>query len=157
MELLRLSFFQDTCRTVIPKLMVEFEWRDFQAAGCMGNLGHESLGLTKLREIGQPDGRGGYGWAQWTGPRARAFLHYCAVVKLDWHSPEANYAYLIKELSADGQTVSSVLKAPNVIAATEAFERGYERAGIVNMHSRIHWAQIALAAVRGAGPAEITA
>lgn len=149
--------FQDTCRIVVPKLMKEFDWRDFQAAGCMGNLGHESGGLLQLREIGQPAGRGGYGWAQWTGPRARSFLHYCDVVKLQWKTTEANLGYLIHELNISYiHTVAAVAKTPNLVAATIAFERGYEAAGVVNMHSRIHWAEIALAAVRGAPQPEIT-
>lgn len=152
------TFFQDTCRLVIPKLMGEFDWENFQAAGCMGNLGHESGGLAELREVAflhRPN-RGGYGWAQWTGPRAMAFLHYCDVLKLDWRSTEANYLYLCKELHDDGRTVASIAKTKTLVEATEAFERGYERAGVVNMHSRIHWAEIALAAVRGAGPPEVT-
>jgi len=152
------TFFQDTCRFVVPKLMTEFDWRDFQAAGCMGNLGHESGGLVELREIGAAPGRGGYGWAQWTGPRRIAFLHYCDVVKFDWHSEEANYGYLIKELHESyGHTVAAVAKAPNLQAATRAFERGYEGAGIVAMTDRYRWAKIAWAAVRSTSPFEITA
>jgi hypothetical protein len=152
------TFFQDTCRLVIPKLTTEFDWTAFQAAGCMGNLGHESGGLTILREIGAAPGRGGYGWAQWTGPRARAFLHYCDVVKLDWHSEEANYGYLVKELNESySHTVSAVAKAPNLMAATKAFERGYEAAGVVNMPSRQSWARIALGAVRSVPLPPITA
>lgn len=150
------TFFQDTCRLVIPKLMKEFEWDDFQAAGCMGNLGHESGGLIQLREVGAPPNKGGYGWAQWTGPRARAFLHYCDVVKLDWRSEEANYGYLVKELNESyGHTVAAVAKAPSLMAATKAFERGYEGAGVVNMPSRQRWARIAFDAAL-AGPPEIT-
>jgi Phage tail lysozyme len=152
------TLFHDTCRLVIPKLMKEFGWRDFQAAGCMGNLGHESGGFLQLREVGAASGHGGYGWAQWTGPRGRAFLHYCNVVKLDWRSEAANYGYLVKELNESyGHTVSAVAKAPNLTAATIAFERGYEGAGIISMNDRIHWAIAAVAAVRGANPPEITA
>jgi hypothetical protein len=147
--------FEDTCRIVIPKLMDEFDWEDFHAAGCMGNID----GLNELREtafINHPN-RGGYGWAQWTGPRARSFLRYCSVLKLDWHSEKANYGYLVKELSESySHTVAAVAKTKTVLAATVAFERGYEAAGTTNMNSRLHWADIALAAVRGAVPPEIT-
>ena len=153
------TFFQGTCGLVIPKLMQEFDWEDFQAAGCMGNLGHESGGLTELREIAflHTPNRGGYGWAQWTGPRARSFLRYCEVIKLDWHSTEANYGYLVKELHEFyGHTVAAVAKSKDLEAATWAFERGYEAAGVVNINSRIRWAKIALDAFRGASPPEIT-
>jgi hypothetical protein len=151
------TIFEDTCRVVIPKLMDEFDWEVFHAAGCMGNLGHESDGLKELREafINHPN-RGGYGWAQWTGPRARSFLRYCAVLKLDWHSEKANYGYLVKELSESySHTVAAVAKTKTLIAATVAFERGYEAAGVTNMNSRIRWAEIALAAVRDIGQPEI--
>jgi Phage tail lysozyme len=148
------TLFEDTCRLVIPKLMEEFGWENFQAAGCMGNLGHESGGLEELREVAflHTPARGGYGWAQWTGPRARRFLRYCEVNKLDWHSEQANYGYLVNELHEDySHTVGAVAKTKTLIAATVAFERGYEAAGILSMNSRIHWAEIALASVRGVG------
>ena len=144
------TIFQETCRTIIPKLMAEFDWEDFQAAGCMGNVGHESGGLRELREIAFLNNpkRGGYGWAQWTGPRARAFLRYCDVLHLDWHSPDANYGYLVKELNESyGHTVASVAKTKTLLEATIAFERGYEAAGVVNMNSRLHWAELALRSV----------
>lgn len=153
------TFFEDTCRLVIPNLMAEFDWEDFQAGGCMGNLGHESGGLTELREIAfiHTPNRGGYGWAQWTGPRARRFLQFCGLNKLDWHSTDANYGYLINELHGDyAHTVASVAKAKTLEAATVAFERSYEAAGIVDMHSRYRWAGIALRAVQGQGPPEVT-
>jgi len=154
-----MNLFQETCRTVIPKLMREFDWENYQAAGCLGNLGHESGGFRELREIAflNTPNRGGYGWAQWTGPRARSFLRYCDVLHLDWHSTEANYGYLVKELNEQyHRTVASVAKAPTLMAATIAFERGYESAGIVNMNSRYHWAGIALRSVLDEGPPEVT-
>jgi hypothetical protein len=141
------TIFQETCRAVIPKLMSEFDWENYQAAGCMGNLGHESGGLRELREIAFLNNpkRGGFGWAQWTGPRAREFLRYCNVLHLDWHSPEANYGYLIKELNESyGHTVAAVAKTKTLWDATVAFERGYEAAGVINMQSRFHWAELAL-------------
>lgn len=154
-----MTFFQDTCRLVIPKLMKEFDWEDFQAAGCMGNLGHESGGLEQLREVAflHHPGRGGYGWAQWTGPRARNFLRYCEIHLLDWHSEAANYGYLVKELNEDYRhTVAAVAKTKDLKAATKAFERGYEGAGVVSMPSREHWALIAMRAVLEHGPPEVT-
>lgn len=154
-----MTLFQDTCRRLIHKLMEEFDWEDFQAAACMGNLGHESGGFKQLREVAfiHTPNRGGYGWAQWTGPRARSFLRYCDVLHLDWQSEEANFAFLCKELHEHyAHTVAAVAKAPNLVAATVAFERGYEAAGIVSMHDRIRWAEIALKAATDKGPPEVT-
>ena len=73
--------------------------RDFpitpRTAAILGNLGHESAGLTILQEI-KPTvagSKGGYGWAQWTGPRRRAYEAYCARIGKNPASDEANYAY----------------------------------------------------------------
>jgi hypothetical protein len=71
-------------------------WR---AGGIVGNLGYESGKLTKLREIGQPEGRGGYGWGQWTADRRVTFLDFCTDNNLEWQSDEGNYRYLVAELS----------------------------------------------------------
>jgi len=136
-------FFRAHAVDIMQKLITEFDLKPYMAAGIMGNLGHESGGLTELREIGQPEGRGGYGWAQWTGPRARTFLSWCIQHSFDWHSIDGNLGYLIHELGNDHNTVSALLKTQNLEAATISFERNYERAGIINMSSRLYWASIA--------------
>lgn len=46
------------------QLMEDFELKDIQAAGVFGNIGHECAGFEILHEIGQQEGKGGYGWAQ---------------------------------------------------------------------------------------------
>jgi len=137
------QFFRDHAVLVMQKLVTAFDLKAYMAAGIMGNLGHESGGLTHLREIGQPEGRGGYGWAQWTGPRARSFLAWCNQHGLDWHSVDGNLGYLIHELGNDHQTISALLKTTDVQSATISFERNYERAGVISMHSRLQWANIA--------------
>ena len=62
-----------------PRLVADLA-RDFnltpaQAAGIAGNLAHETGGFKHMQEIQPmiPGSRGGYGFAQWTGPRRRAF------------------------------------------------------------------------------------
>jgi len=137
------QFFRDHAVAVMQKLMLKFDLKAYMAAGIMGNLGHESGGLIQLREIGQPQGRGGYGWAQWTGPRARKFLAWCDQSGLDWKGVDGNLGYLIHELDNDNQTISALLKTKDVLSATVSFERNYERAGVVNMNARLKWADIA--------------
>lgn len=51
-------------------LMKRFALKDLQAGGLLGNLGHESGGFVYLHALGQPEGEGGYGWGQWSGPAA---------------------------------------------------------------------------------------
>src|SRR5678816_1368756 len=83
---------------VLADLQRDFGLTREQAAGIVGNIGFESTGFTQLHEIGQPEGRGGYGWAQWTADRRVTFFDYCREKGLDWTSDEANYGYLCEEL-----------------------------------------------------------
>ena len=142
---------QDVFRTKAPEVIAwlirDFGLTDFQAAGIVGNTGRECLGFTTLREIGQPAGRGGYGWQQWTGPRAHLFLNWCAAHKLDWRSDVGNYQYLRHELQTTYAYVIAHLQETETLEeATEVFEKYYERAGVPAMKDRIEWAKIALAA-----------
>ena len=126
--------------------------RDFgltkqQAAGILGNIGRECAGFKILREIGAAPGQGGYGIVQWTGARAHTFLNYCTAHGLDWRSDAGNYAYLRQELKTGYASVITALrKTKTVEAATEIFEKQYERAGVPAMSDRIRWARLALAA-----------
>jgi Phage tail lysozyme len=141
--------FKSKSPVVIRWLIRDFHLKDFQAAGIVGNLGHESGGLTQFREIGASPGHGGYGWAQWTGPRAHAFLNWCHAHKLDWKSDAGNYGYLHQELAGPyAYVVAHLHECGSVDDATQIFERYYERAGVVALVDRIHWAKIALAAFR---------
>lgn len=133
--------FEDIVPVLMKRLMDEFEFTDYQALGPVGNIAHECNGFQNLREIGQPEGKGGYGWAQWTGPRAKTFLRFCHAHGLSWSSPQANLDFLVAELrSTQSDAVASVLKCKTVNAAVIAFERTFERAGVPRMESRQAWA-----------------
>jgi hypothetical protein len=138
----------------MKKLMDDFELDEIQAAGILGNIGHECAGFHIMHEIGQPEGKGGYGWAQWTGPRRKAFFVWCGknkfdVKKGDWKKPQANYGFLKNELNTTHTSAISALhKTHTVEAATNSFERHFEGAGIPHMESRQEWAAIALDAFR---------
>ena len=132
-----------------PSFAKRFNLKDFQAAGVWGNIGHESAGCTQLREIGQPPGRGGYGWLQWTGPRARSYLSWCAAHHLDWRSDAANYGYLIEETATQyAYVIAHLHETTTLDQAVEVWERLDERAGVVAMDSRNAWGKIALQALR---------
>lgn len=140
--------FANKAPLLMDRLMREFGFLDFQAAGDAGNAGHESNGFTSLHELGQPEGRGGYGWYQWTGPRRKTFLAWCQQHGLDWRSDEANIGFHLYEMNSDHATVASLLKTKTLEQATLSFERNYERAGVVNMASRNKWAKRAMDAYR---------
>jgi hypothetical protein len=135
---------------IVQALMDRYHLKDFQAAGPVGNMGRECGGFLSLREIGQSAGHGGYGWCQWTGPRARDFLSYCAARKIDWHLDDANLGFLCRELNGPYQSTVVKLSACNSVEeAVKAFEQYYERAGVVAMDDRIWWGRLALKAYRG--------
>ena len=143
---------------VVKRLAADFNLQPFQAAGIVGNLGFESAGFTKLHEIGQPAGQGGYGWAQWTGPRRRAFLDYVQSLGLDWRSDEANYKYLVTEVrGAQRNTIVQVGATTDLARAVWSVGQTYERpsgtsgSNLPGYDGRLKYARRALA---GAGAAE---
>ena len=137
---------------VVNALIREFILTREQSAGCVGNLGFESSGFEQLREIGQPEGRGGYGWAQWTADRREAFLKWCDDNELDWRSDEANYNFLVHELKTSRKRdLSYVRKTTTLEAAVFTFGYWFERPGgttktfLPGYDDRLNYAQRALA------------
>lgn len=147
------ALFREKCREFMPKLMADFDLTVEDAAAIFGNLGHESGGFRTLQEKKPmiPGSRGGYGWAQWTGPRRRKYEAYCARNKLDPASDKANYGYLFVELrGAEKAAIASVRRAKGLRRKVEAFELAFERAGVKHYDSRETWARVALAAAQEA-------
>jgi hypothetical protein len=113
---------------VVRALMREFGLTAEQAAGIVGNLGFESAGFTKLQEMSPLAGRGGYGWAQWTGPRRRAFEAWAEANELSPDSDQANYGFLVEELrTSHRQTIVTLRKCNSVEAAVWSVGQTYER------------------------------
>jgi hypothetical protein len=131
-------------------LMATFGLTGIQAAGVVGNLDHESAGFKSLQEI-KPliaGSRGGYGYAQWTGPRRRSFEAWVQEHGLDARSYAANLGFLKHELTntEERRVLPRLRKARTVEDATRIFsgssERGnsfdgFLRPGIPHMASRI--------------------
>lgn len=146
---------QDLFRSKAPWIAVLL-LRDFpigvdDAAAILGNLGHESGGFASLQEI-KPTvlgSKGGYGWAQWTGPRRRAYEAWCKREGLDPASDEANYRYLVLELRGpEKKAIPAVTAAKGLSNKVKAFELAFERAGASTKHypSCKRWAAIAIEA-----------
>lgn len=153
------AHFRATAPAYMRKLVADFPSLDLQdAAAIFGNLGHESLGFTKLQEISPTvkGSKGGYGWAQWTGPRRRAFEAWCKKHGKDPAADATNYAYLFLELKGiegtESGAVGKVAAAVGLEAKVKAFERAYLRAGVKHDDSRLKWARIAADAVRASEP-----
>lgn len=113
---------------VVRALMRDLNLTDFQAAGLVGNLGYESGRFTAFHEDGKPDGKGGYGWAQWTASRRVSFFNWCADSGLPPRSDEANYGYLTWELkNTYRSTVNALARCGTLAAATWSVGQTFER------------------------------
>lgn len=144
-----MSLFQTKSVKIMRQLMQDLPWNKEDSAACLGNLGAETGGFTQLQEIRPtvPGSRGGFGWAQWTGPRRRQYEAYCKENNLEPKSDEANYGFLLKELKTTySSTVQAVHKAKTLEDKVKAFEETYEKAGVKNYKSRINYARQALVA-----------
>lgn len=134
--------------TYIRRLASDVKISPEQAAGIFGQLGHESAGLQAINEYQPvvPGSRGGFGWAQWTGPRRRAFESWAAENRADVADPEANYQFLLHELTAtpEGRVLDAVREAPDAITAGRVFTQRFLRPGVPAYESRDSWVQKAL-------------
>jgi hypothetical protein len=132
---------------VMNQLMKDFNLTPEQAAGIVGNLGHESSGMRAINEKRPliPGSRGGFGWAQWTGSRRREFEAWSKANGLDIRSDEANYGFLKHELMGKYRgVIDRVRRAKTMEQSMYAFEAGYEKAGVKAYGSRLKWGQRAL-------------
>lgn len=114
---------------LMQDLMADFGLTRDQASGIVGNLAHESGGFRTLQER-RPlvkNSRGGWGYAQWTGPRRRNFEAFAESQGLDPSSYEANYGFLAHELSNDyGYSLDAVRSTNTPHDAAVAFSNHYE-------------------------------
>lgn len=126
---------------LMTDLMRDFGLTAAQAAGVVGNLDHESGGFKSLQEIDPTveGSRGGYGYAQWTGPRRRAFEAWAAENGLDPASYEANYGFLKHELTdtPEGAVIEKLRGANSPDEAATVFSETFLRPGIPHMGSRV--------------------
>lgn len=136
---------QEIATRLLSDLQRDFGLSREQAAGVVGNLMHESGGFNSLQEVKPlvPGSRGGYGYAQWTGPRRNAFESFAGGNKLDPSSYEANYGFLKHELSSDPYERNQFMKVRGATTAEEAarlISENYLRPGIPHMDSRVNYA-----------------
>lgn len=150
-----MAIFEAKAPGIMRLLMSDFDLSVEDAAAILGNLGHESGGFRFLQEKKPliPGSKGGYGWAQWTGPRRRLFEAYCSRNGLNPASDKANYGWLFCELkSSEAKAIPAVKRAFGLRAKVQAFELAFERAGIKHYPSREKWALKALAAFKASRP-----
>lgn len=144
------ALFNAKAPVIMDRLMADFPGLDeFDTAAIVGNLGHECNGFRTLQETTPvvKGSRGGWGWAQWTGPRRRTFESYVKRHRLDPRSDHANYAFLFLELkTTEKKAIPATMGANPLANKVIAFEVAFLRAGVKHYTSRHRWAQMALAA-----------
>lgn len=134
--------------TYIRRLSEDVGITPEQSAGIFGQLGYESEGLQAINERHPvvPGSRGGFGWAQWTGPRRRAFESWAAENNASITDPETNYQFLLHELrdTPEGRVLDTVRQAPDAVTAGRAFTDGFLRPGVPAYEGRDSWARRAM-------------
>ena len=118
-----------------------FGLEDFQAAAIVGNLDQETGGFKFMQELNPKvkGSKGGYGFAQWTGPRRKAFEAWSSQNNLDVNSYDANFGFLVHEIQNNDyfiKVMEKLSKTKNIDEATEVFSKGYLKPGIPKMDQR---------------------
>ena len=150
------------------RLMADLQLIDFQAAGILGNIAHESGGchpdILEGSKFGPCWQRGtplkGYGWVQWTNPRGAApgagrMDKFIDFVKTNFNgyditanaaNDDHNYAYLLHELNTTPSYLSAVKQSTTIETATAAFMNAFEKpkASVAHLDARINYAKQAL-------------
>lgn len=111
-----------------------------QAAGVVGNLATETGNFQHMQEINPvvKGSRGGFGYAQWTGPRRRQYEAWAQENGLDPTSYEANYGFLVHELTAtpESRVMGDLTAAETPEQAAQVFSEQFLRPGIPHMDRR---------------------
>jgi len=112
-----------------------------QAAGVVGNFMRESGAEVNPRineggAIGAPARKGGYGIAQWTGPRQDALIRFAGSAEKAGDLG-VQIDFLIRELrTSEGGALRSLRNARTPEEAAKVFERDFERSGIKALDER---------------------
>jgi hypothetical protein len=144
-----MTLFTDLAPRIMTDLIREFDLEMLDAAAIVGNLGHESGGFKFLQEIKPlvPGSKGGYGWAQWTGPRRKQFEAFIKEHKYKPESYEANFNFLVWELkNTETKAIPATKAAKTLFEKVKAFEKSFERAGIKHYPARNEYALKAMQA-----------
>lgn len=140
--------WEDIAPRAIASLARDLKITPQQAAGIVGQLGFESEGLQAINERAPvvPGSRGGFGWAQWTGPRRRAFESWAGARGLDINDPEANYGFLVHELqdTPESKVLDKIRSAKDAAEAGRVFTSQFLRPGVPHQDKRDSWVSRAM-------------
>jgi hypothetical protein len=105
-----------------------------QASGVVGNLMRESGLRSDIEERG---GGGGYGLAQWTGPRRANLERFAAERGKPPGDFDTQYQFLLHELRGpESRALATLRQAQTPEEAAFVFDRDFERSGVKAMPER---------------------
>lgn len=137
-----MATFEQKVALFSARLQRDVGIKGFQADAVFGNAGLESGGMTQMQEINPTAGRGGLGWFQDTGPRRVAFEKWCTGKSLNPGDDEANYGFLVHELTTTENVALEALKLTRSRDdAVRVFMERFERPGVPALDKRISWAK----------------
>lgn len=150
---------------LVRALMRDYQLTAEQGSGIVGNFMHESGGkhvppdVNEGGRVGPPAFRGGYGWAQWTGPRQRQFIAFVTPPQNDYMASAsvnatdaANYAWLKQELNTGYKSTITQLKTKTTPEdAAVSFEDTFEKAGVPALGPRMANARQVFNELNGGG------
>ena len=120
-----------TGNRLIRDLTADLKLTKEQAAGIVGNLAVESNNFQTMQEVNPlvKGSRGGYGFAQWTGPRRVDFENWANENGLSVDSYEANYGFLKHELlnTPEGNVLSDLRQTGDAASAARIFSDQFLR------------------------------
>ena len=130
--------------------LVQRGFSPIHAAAVAGNFAHESGLRGKIdygiNEVKPRAGRGGYGAAQWTGPRRRELESFAKKNGLDVSQRDTQMKFFDKERTgSERRAFDRLEKTGDLKSATQSFMKNYERPGVPNLQSRMAHAQEILA------------
>jgi len=116
------------------------------APGAAGNVATEDLVLmaersgfdTGIQEIAPTSGRGGFGLAQWTGPRRIALEDFAKSQGKRIDDPDVQYDFFMRENAGPEKGAwQTVMNSPDAQTAAINFVKNWERPATVNLNRRI--------------------
>src|SRR5699024_9623646 len=120
-----MATFDSLAPQVTQRLASDLNLTPQQAAGIVGQLAYESDGLQAINEYKPvvPGSGGGFGWAQWAGPRRREFESGAQQNQMDVSSPDANYGFWLHELqnTPEGRVLDDIRNAQDAQTAGRIF------------------------------------
>jgi hypothetical protein len=108
------------------------------AQGVAMNFLHESGFDTGIQEIAPTSGRGGFGLAQWTGPRRIALEDFAKSQGKRIDDPDVQYDFFMRENAGPEKGAwQTVMNSPDAQTAAINFVKNWERPATVNLNRRI--------------------